>query len=540
LANIHLLSNERSVDENGQGLAIVFVHGLGGHYKKTWMDNPNNDETLWPLWLSEDVGTPVWSIEYGASMSAWKSSAMPIIDQGKVVLEALSSHPVLSNRPILFIVHSMGGLVVKAAIQNAKSNSVKRHKNLVQNFKGVFFFATPHSGSHLATLMKHLSLVARTNTQVSDMSAHDANLLSLNDSFMGFYDERSADFEVRSYIESNPVQVGKRVFGLNFKTGALVVPPGMGAIHVRGESPIKLDADHISIVKLKYRDQMPYTSVLTAIQTGIRSRKWRTEWSPDKDKLIGAEYEYSHLMSKLLNAQNEYQLLRVQREIEFAVRNNIDDVQYEHLAAMAAKAIESEAMIGVSGDIELRCDSSLNYDSTHNDDSRRYSVSFKRKAISVLTAFSLIGITIGGLSLYFPRDTLITSPIKVPIGSNITSIACSTDIQCAGILESQHVLSGSVVHPWYARTPLGKLYRREDREIGDPQGTADKICESKYGISESRFRVGWKQVDCEWDFTVAEWSEGRLKYIDLGTCEHQRVKVIESVECSYNPANLSD
>lgn len=36
-----------------EALHVVFVHGLGGDARSTWMHNPKDHTTLWPSWIGE-------------------------------------------------------------------------------------------------------------------------------------------------------------------------------------------------------------------------------------------------------------------------------------------------------------------------------------------------------------------------------------------------------------------------------------------------------------------------------------------------------
>ena len=45
---------------------IIFVHGLGGEARSTWMHNPKDHTTLWPNWIGEDIGCHVWVAGYEA------------------------------------------------------------------------------------------------------------------------------------------------------------------------------------------------------------------------------------------------------------------------------------------------------------------------------------------------------------------------------------------------------------------------------------------------------------------------------------------
>lgn len=50
--------------KSSDAISIVFVHGLGGDARRTWMYTPNDDATLWPKWVGEDANCNVWIVGY--------------------------------------------------------------------------------------------------------------------------------------------------------------------------------------------------------------------------------------------------------------------------------------------------------------------------------------------------------------------------------------------------------------------------------------------------------------------------------------------
>src|SRR4051794_28126626 len=102
----------------GTRLNVVFVHGLGGHAYDTWQRRAEG--TLWPAWLCRDVpGVAAWSLAYQAPPTNWLGTGMPIQDRARNVLECLLGQPELRHRPVVFVCHSLGGLVVKQALRIA-------------------------------------------------------------------------------------------------------------------------------------------------------------------------------------------------------------------------------------------------------------------------------------------------------------------------------------------------------------------------------------------------------------------------------------
>lgn len=61
---------------------------------------------------------------------------------------------------IIWVAHSLGGIVVKKAIINAYVSG-EYFGSIHDATKGVIFFATPHRGGHLATFGDQLAHVAR-------------------------------------------------------------------------------------------------------------------------------------------------------------------------------------------------------------------------------------------------------------------------------------------------------------------------------------------------------------------------------------------
>lgn len=95
------------------GASVVFVHGLGGDAYDTWRRAPD-DNSFWPLWLAEDIaGLAVYTLAYEAPASNWLGTAMPLQDRAVNVLEILLGTPGLTDSPVIFICHSLGGLIVK-------------------------------------------------------------------------------------------------------------------------------------------------------------------------------------------------------------------------------------------------------------------------------------------------------------------------------------------------------------------------------------------------------------------------------------------
>ena len=110
-----------NTDQAGRVGDVVFVHGLGGNPREYWMADKDKPETFWPAWLGEDVpGVGVWSLGYDAAKFKWQGSPMPLYDRAQHALALLDTDGI-GEWPIVFVTHSMGGLLVKQMIRNGLS-----------------------------------------------------------------------------------------------------------------------------------------------------------------------------------------------------------------------------------------------------------------------------------------------------------------------------------------------------------------------------------------------------------------------------------
>lgn len=123
---------ERISDENADAVAdIVFIHGLWGDATETWefVDPQFGDyKKFWPRDLAEDCPeTTVWSVGYDSSPTKWIGHNMPLLDRANSLLDLLDSYEI-GSRPLVFITHSLGGLLAKAILRTRQTHQQNQTK----------------------------------------------------------------------------------------------------------------------------------------------------------------------------------------------------------------------------------------------------------------------------------------------------------------------------------------------------------------------------------------------------------------------------
>lgn len=134
--------------------SIVFVHGLNGHSLQTWTSsNPSNPDNLpWPgLFLPTDLEwTPSRILTFSYDARVWDSSQTEsqgtVREHAQRLMEYLDeARTSCTRRPLLFVAHSLGGIIVKEMLMMAETYA--GYSSIVSCTRAILFFGTPHCGS---------------------------------------------------------------------------------------------------------------------------------------------------------------------------------------------------------------------------------------------------------------------------------------------------------------------------------------------------------------------------------------------------------
>lgn len=201
---------------------IIFVHGLGGHSYKTWSKDRNKD-FFWPgLWLPKDPKirrARLFTYGYNSGLTGPKTVsnimgfARSLLFDMRYCRGQQNNSIRIGEVPIIFVAHSMGGLVVKKAYLMAQNDN--SCKELARSISGIIFLSTPHRGSSLAHT---LDLILRSILQpkrpfIQELERNSPAIEDINEAFrhvapklsiISFYEE------LYTVILSQPLMVVAR------------------------------------------------------------------------------------------------------------------------------------------------------------------------------------------------------------------------------------------------------------------------------------------------------------------------------------------
>ncbi|MFP3385810.1 alpha/beta fold hydrolase [Tritonibacter sp. SIMBA_163] len=226
LDGVNLFPVNPVVTSNCVKFDVVFIHGIGSNAASAWTNSKNE---VWPVWLEHVVqNSRSLLLDYPAPRVFFSpSSSVSIQERAENIADYLQSVGI-GKRPVVYVCHSLGGILAKEIIRASVING--KLSELAKSVCGVVFLATPHAGSHVATLTRHFG-----SQLTDDLACDSAYLLDLRDWFSKFAAQR--DIYVASYFEARKTR------------SVLVVEKNSADPRVAGCSCIAIDQDHSGICK---------------------------------------------------------------------------------------------------------------------------------------------------------------------------------------------------------------------------------------------------------------------------------------------------
>ncbi|KIV92177.1 polyubiquitin [Exophiala mesophila] len=247
-------TQESSVD-------IIAVHGLNGKARGTWKDVETGR-----LWLEDFLpeampNARIMTFGYDSSLLLSRSKA-GIEDFALDLLNRiwmLRQTQKTKARPLIFVAHSLGGVVVKKALILSHENS-HYYGDIVASTAGIIFLGTPHRGSDIVgwTSMLRTMVEIMSGTQlvrtdlVKVLDTRSQALINISKQFL----PRSTGLSIMSFIE---LQVERPL-------NILVVPEESARLGLPNEMVFPVNASHRSICRYAFSTDQTYVLVEGSIK----------------------------------------------------------------------------------------------------------------------------------------------------------------------------------------------------------------------------------------------------------------------------------
>ncbi|KAK0708684.1 Alpha/Beta hydrolase protein [Lasiosphaeris hirsuta] len=252
-----------------QTVDIVAVHGLNGHYMNSWTAKSKTGKTT--MWLKDLLpeklpGAHIMTFEYDATAAAG-ASPHGVRENAVKLIRALRDKREDNKdqrRPIVFVGHSLGGIVIKQALR--ASTNDKSHadvKEISECTKGIVFFGTPHRGSDdakWATLITGIisTTIGRPPSEfLQTLQTNSEGLMKISEDFRPI----AKNYAIASFYEEHVHRV----------LGHLIVEKTSAVMGLPHEETMMLGGTHSSMCKFARNDKR-FDPVWRAIRRAAKGR----------------------------------------------------------------------------------------------------------------------------------------------------------------------------------------------------------------------------------------------------------------------------
>ena len=171
-----------------------------------------------------------------------------------------------TERPIIFVCHSLGGLVVKRALIysfNLRSVRTEHLRSIYVSTFGILFLGTPHNGSDIAKwgLLLHNICSAVLPKKFMESSPQLVQALRTNNETLQHINSLFADLMPRFHIYFFHETRSTDVRG----TREVIVDEASAAPYVEGVERMGIEADHSHMCKFDNENAPGYEAVAEAL-----------------------------------------------------------------------------------------------------------------------------------------------------------------------------------------------------------------------------------------------------------------------------------
>ncbi|KAL8769021.1 MAG: hypothetical protein Q9209_004938 [Squamulea sp. 1 TL-2023] len=312
---------EVSTPARGSEVDVVLVHGINGHPHTTWTSTKN--KVFWPAQLlpplveeakarvmvygyDANTGSPtenIWPSNRPLDADGQRRCETPPHGLGQDRIHNHAEHLIATlcanrrirgatNHPIVFVAHSLGGLVVKHALIHSSGINGKHTEHLrsvAVSTYGILFLGTPHSGYEIAKRKFWSDYISRITLDGIKSHSRLLEALKPNSETLQIIERQFVDLASRFHIfyfhEMKPSKLDNE--------WRYIVDEASAAPVIQDVERAGIQQDHVHMCTFEDKSTPGFVLVTEAIQRyaseapeSVR-RRWVTEADEQQVRLLG-------------------------------------------------------------------------------------------------------------------------------------------------------------------------------------------------------------------------------------------------------------
>ncbi|KAK2018048.1 hypothetical protein LZ32DRAFT_393934 [Colletotrichum eremochloae] len=292
---ITVLHDEADVD----GVDIIVVPGIGTHAFDCWMSTNNDD-----IWIRDFLRVSISNVRIllcGPETGLTSSTSTGSIETlGGELLEqiiAFRNQDRTSHRPLLFVAHSLGGLLVKQAFVHALADPIDANRSFFDACCGLVFFGVPNLGVTVDSLRALIKGQPKEN-MIRDVAIVNGSSPPrfLKQLAREFADGCKGHFHVMNIHEKLPSPIialnRNNPWNTNGSESLLVTKKSAISTGLDGYNT-EFNTNHCGLIKFESEYHSDYTIVTEFIRRQLRkprkgfaTQAWKSRWDQRPSQMI--------------------------------------------------------------------------------------------------------------------------------------------------------------------------------------------------------------------------------------------------------------
>ena len=335
---------------------IVFVHGLTGDRERTWKSS--HSDTTWPKDLMPESIPQSRILTFGYNAYVVRSGGLSnnkVRDHARNLVNELARVRTSNeerSRPIIFVTHSLGGIVCKDALQVSINNAEPHLSEMATLTRVILFAATPHEGSSLVQWaeipLSIFEIVTPTSTSLLSVLHTDSEVADrIRDDFLNLLQKRKSEgppFDVTCLYETlTTTVIGPKL--------SAVVPGKLSSFEVVSPESAKLSGHNSISVRANHRDIVRFDSEKDeGFQTiAAELQRWVHKFGMEYGEVAGIDPRIVRpCVDSLVFTQLHDRHVAIEREAEETCAWILEDKRYQAWRARE-ELYKSNSLLWIKG-----------------------------------------------------------------------------------------------------------------------------------------------------------------------------------------------